>query len=126
MAQVPEDGHTPDEKDQPKGQGRRRIGLTHTNTSSRSLFLERRVYQHRRLVDAAKMLPILGLFLFVIPALLLGTPYGDGTSGTTSVRLGYFFFVWLSLIATCAVIARGLTGADTPREDKPKSGGTRS
>lgn len=106
------------DSEQPKGQGRRRIGLTNTNTNSRSLFLERRVYQRRRLIDAAKLLPIAGVFLFVIPALMLGTPGGDNASGTTALRLVYFFFVWVCLIATCATIARGLAGADTPTESK--------
>ncbi len=106
------------EPEQSKGQGRRRIGLTTTNTSSRTLYLERRVYQRRRLIDAAKLLPIVGLLLFVMPALLLGTPGGDNASGTTAVRLIYFFFVWVCLIATCATIARGLAGADTPSEAK--------
>ncbi|MEP3345300.1 MAG: hypothetical protein ABJN34_10660 [Litoreibacter sp.] len=105
------------ESPQPKGQGRRRIGLTSNNTNSRSLFLERRVYQHRRLSDAAKLLPIVGLFLFVMPALLLGTPNAGNQSGTTALRLVYFFFVWICLIGTCATIARGLAGADAPIDE---------
>lgn len=104
------------EPEQPKGQGRRRIGLMHTNSNSRTLFLERRVYQRRRLGDAAKLLPIAGLVLFVAPALVLGTPGPENASGTTALRLIYFFFVWVCLIATCATIARGLAGADTVSE----------
>lgn len=106
------------ELEEPKGQGRRRIGLTNTNTRSRTLFLERRIYQRRRLGDAAKLLPIAGLFLFVMPALLLGTPGEGNASGTTALRLIYFFFVWVCLIATCATIARGLAGADTSYDTK--------
>lgn len=99
--------------EEPKGQGRRRIRLTATSPNSRSLFLERRVYQRRRLIDAARLLPIAGLFLFVMPALILGTPGSENASGTTALRLIYFFFVWACLIATCATIARGLAGADS-------------
>ena len=106
---------------EPKGQGRRRIGLTSTNSTSRTLFLERRVYQRRRLIDAAKLLPLVGLFLFVAPALILGTPGEENASGTTALRLIYFFFVWACLIATCATIARGLAGADHPVNDRGNS-----
>ena len=97
-----------------KGQGRRRIRLTATSPNSRSLFLERRVYQRRRLIDAARLLPIAGLLLFLMPALILGTPGSENASGTTALRLIYFFFVWACLIAICATIARGLVGAESP------------
>lgn len=113
MTQIHDDSEDSD-AGQPKGQGRRRITLTNTSTTSRPLFLERRVYQHRRLSDAAKLLPIAGLFLFLMPALLLGSADGDAATGATSLRLIYFFFVWICLIATCAVIARGLAGTGTP------------
>ncbi|SHE36587.1 hypothetical protein SAMN05444273_101216 [Litoreibacter ascidiaceicola] len=109
------------EPEEPKGQGRRRIGLTATSPNSRTLFLERRVYQRRRLIDAAKLLPIVGLFLFVVPALILGTPGEENATGTTALRLIYFFFVWACLIATCATIARGLAGVDHPAGDKDKA-----
>jgi len=102
---------------QSTGQGRRRVGLKSNTTSSRTLFLERRVYQNRRLGDAAKLLPIIGMLLFVMPALLLGTPGAGNETGTTALRLVYFFFVWICLIGTCATIARGLAGADTPYEE---------
>ncbi|PTX56261.1 hypothetical protein C8N43_0916 [Litoreibacter ponti] len=86
--------------------------------SARQLFLERAVYRRNRLIDAARLLPLLALFAFVVPALFLGTPGGDSEGGNTSLRLVYFFFVWLCLIATCATIARGLArdegGEDTP------------
>ncbi|SFR51797.1 hypothetical protein [Litoreibacter janthinus] len=107
------------DSDEPKGQGRRRIRLSATSPNSRTLFLERRVYQRRRLIDAAKLLPFAGLFLFVVPALILGTPGSDNAAGSTSLRLIYFFFVWICLIATCATIARGLFGADFPNDGKP-------
>lgn len=94
--------------DEPKGQGRSR--LMASNQTSRSLYLERRVYQGRRLVDAAKLLPVIGVLLFVVPALLMGTPGGPDAGASTAMRLVYFFFIWACLIATCAVIARGLAG----------------
>lgn len=84
--------------------------------SGRPLFLERQIYRHRRLIDAAKWLPLAGLLLFVVPALLVGTPGPASQGGTTAVRLVYFFFVWLCLIAICAVIVNGLSkGEDLNR-----------
>ena len=81
-----------------------------------TVFLERDIYRRRRLVDAAKWLPLAGLLLFVAPALLLGTPSvipsGDGSEGaegaSTAMRLVYFIFAWVCLIGICAVISRGL------------------
>ena len=52
-------------------------------------FLEQGTYRRRRLIDAVKLLPVLGLFLFLMPALILG-----GAAGSTAARLVYFFFCW--------------------------------
>lgn len=72
------------------------------------LFLERQVYRRRRLIDAARWLPLAGLMLFVGPALLLGTPHSEAEGGSTAMRLIYFFFVWFCLIGVNAVLTRGL------------------
>lgn len=65
------------------------------------VFLARRTYRRRRLVDAARILPVLGAVLFVLPVLLL-TP---GEEGRLSVRVVYFFSVWLGLVACAAGLA---------------------
>lgn len=69
-----------------------------------SEFLERSVYRRRRLLDAVKLLPILGLLVFLVPALILGE-----SAGSTATRLIYFFFCWAGLIACCALLVRALT-----------------
>jgi peptidoglycan/LPS O-acetylase OafA/YrhL len=69
------------------------------------LFLARAPYRRRRLRDAARLLPILGLFLLLLP--LLWT-HGD----RTSLRSGdviYFFLVWVGLIVVAAGFAPGLS-----------------
>ncbi|WP_298292128.1 hypothetical protein [uncultured Litoreibacter sp.] len=70
-------------------------------------FLEQSVYRRRRLIDAIKLLPVLGGCLFLLPALILG----DG-AGSTAMRLVYFFFTWVVLIMICAVLVRALSRSD--------------
>lgn len=72
-----------------------------------SEFLEQSVYKRRRLVDAVKLLPILGACLFLLPALILG-----GGTGSTAARLVYFFFTWVALIMICATLVRALSRGD--------------
>jgi hypothetical protein len=72
------------------------------------LFLARAPYRRRRLRDAARLLPILGLFLLLLP--LLWT-HGDRTS-LSSGDVIYFFLVWLALIGVAAGFAPGLSQGD--------------
>ena len=65
------------------------------------LFLARRSYRRRRLMDAARILPYLGLVLFLLPV-----AWGDGSApGTAAVGL-YLFGVWMVLIAAAALVSR--------------------
>lgn len=76
----------------------------------RTTFLERSVYRRRRLIDAIKLLPVLAACLFLLPALILG-----GETGSTALRLVYFFFMWMVLIMLCAVLVRRLPASpDNP------------
>jgi len=70
------------------------------------LFLKRGSYRKRRLRDGARLLPVLGLFLFLLPILR-----GPGQAGTAeTARDGiYVFAVWLGLVLVAAVIAPGLS-----------------
>lgn len=79
------------------------------------LFLARRAYRFRRLIDAARILPFAGLVLLMIPVLWqpAATPAPDTGRGAV-----YLFSVWALLIAAAFVlsrrIARGLAeGADS-------------
>lgn len=67
------------------------------------LFLARAVYRKRRLRDAARLLPIWGFLLLLLP-LLWGQFAGKG-AGRTVV---FVFCVWALLIAVAAWLAPGL------------------
>lgn len=71
------------------------------------LFLARAVYRKRRLRDAARLLPLLGFFLLVLPLLWDAAP-GSG-AGQTVV---YIFGVWAGLIGLAAYLAPGLARPD--------------
>ncbi|GAA0309112.1 hypothetical protein [Rhodovulum strictum] len=64
-----------------------------------TLFLAREGYRRRRLADMARLLPLLGLALFLVPVL-------DAEDGLTAAMLIYLFAVWGGLIALSALVAR--------------------
>ncbi|MEM1273766.1 MAG: hypothetical protein AAGF88_08115 [Pseudomonadota bacterium] len=68
----------------------------------RSTFLERKTYRRARLEDAARLLPVLGLFLLLSPTAIRSTGGGSG------LWLIYFMGVWLLLIVAAAVLSRAL------------------
>ena len=74
----------------------------------RPLFLARQTYRLRRLMDAARLLPILGFFLFLFPIL-----WGPGTSIARSTVFDglYLFLVWPFLILCALLISRTLSSA---------------
>ena len=65
-----------------------------------SVFLEQETYRRRRVMDAARLLPLLGVALFALPLLWPkpGDPGGEGTSVTMSSAVLYIFGVWALLI----------------------------
>ena len=72
------------------------------------LFLARQSYRRRRIEDAARLLPLLGVVLFLLP-LMVGGAIGN-------VRLAYVFSAWFGLI-----LARHLG-----RDAAQRSGGSQS
>ena len=79
------------------------------------LFLERHRYRRRRLWDAVRLLPILGLILWMVPLLW---PVADETAAggvKTSSALLYLFAVWIFL----SLVARMLWW-HTSRRDAPQ------
>lgn len=70
------------------------------------LFFERQVYQQRRLGDAARFIPFVGTFLFLLPILWAGSARTAG-SGV------YLFAIWACLILLVAVVSRRLLERDT-------------
>ena len=79
------------------------------NPSREPLFLARQNYRRRRISDAARLLPFLGVILFMQPLLAAGQG-GNGTAGW----LVYVFVVWVMLILVTAILSRRLakTGSD--------------
>ncbi len=76
--------------------------------SAAPLFLARRSYRRRRVMDAARLLPLFGAVLIVMPALWhpAASPAPDTGRG-----LIYLFAVWFGLVAVAAALSRGLAPA---------------
>ena len=74
------------------------------------LFLAKSGYRSRRMTDAARLLPVVGVFLLGLPA-IWALPGGGAYS--TSVVGVYIFLVWGGLIAAAALLARHLPKSDS-------------
>ncbi|MEX1660438.1 hypothetical protein [uncultured Thioclava sp.] len=83
------------------------------------LFLARRSYRRRRLMDAARLLPVLGVVMFALPG--LWHPAETLTPDTGRGGL-YLFAVWIALIFAAFLIARGLSPV-LDAEEMPEEGG---
>ncbi|KNG95007.1 hypothetical protein [Pseudaestuariivita atlantica] len=66
------------------------------------IYLQRRTYRLRRIVDACRVLPFLGAILWLIPLLW---PQGEAAAPGTSRAITYMFAVWLGLIGIGALLA---------------------
>jgi hypothetical protein len=83
------------------------------------LFLGRAGYRSRRLSDAARMLPVLGAFLLLLP--MLWSPAATATADTGPDGI-YLFAVWAGLIGAAALLAprlRGQAGSGDPMAVEP-------
>ena len=85
---------------------------------ARPLFLARQGYRRRRVMDAARALPVLGAFLFLIPLLWTGAA---GNGATTRVGIVYLFGIWACLIGAAGWLSRYLDS----REDEAGDTGNR-
>lgn len=84
------------------------------------VFLARRTYRHRRLGDAARLLPVAAGVLMALPLLWQGPaadPGGNagGDAGTALVMI-YIFGLWLALVVISAVVSRHLRAAEPEAE----------
>ncbi|GAB4258830.1 MAG: hypothetical protein Kow0013_01010 [Pararhodobacter sp.] len=80
------------------------------------LFLERDTYRRRRLMDGARVLPVLGLVLMLLPVL-----WTQGGRMGTAGEAVYLFGLWLALIVAAALLAGPLRNAlrrDVPPEPR--------
>ncbi|MFU8865257.1 MAG: hypothetical protein ACNA7O_15200 [Rhodobacterales bacterium] len=87
------------------------------------LFLERRSYRQRRLMDAARLLPVLAALLWLVPLLWPQSAGQVGTGGaaavTTSSAILYIFGVWTLLAVIAFVLSLTI-------ENKPDAPSDRS
>ncbi len=86
-----------------------------------SQFLARDSYRLRRLMDAARLLPVLGLVLFLLP-LLRGSDTPDAVATPATAQEAVFLFlVWGGLVLAALLMSLGLRHAlDLPaRRDEP-------
>ncbi len=85
------------------------------------VFVERRTYRRRRLVDAARLLPVLGVALMCLPLLWIGEHL---TPTSTTYAMIYIFGLWLALVVATGLLARhlkdsGVRGQDDQPRDEP-------
>lgn len=84
------------------------------------LFLERGSYRERRLLDAVRLVVVLGALLWIIPVLW---PNEGAAQVPMSTALFYVFGVWVVLIVISAVLAsRRSVLRDGETEDRPEQG----
>lgn len=76
------------------------------------LFLAPSPYRRRRLRDAARLLPVAGVLLMILP--MLWTPAGDGNRRLSGDVI-WFFLTWAGLILAAAAFAPGLARPEDPR-----------
>ncbi len=62
------------------------------------IFLERRGYRLRRMKDAVRFLPLLGLALWMVP--LMWPAQGESDPMPLSTALQYIFGIWTFLVAS--------------------------
>ena len=81
---------------------------------TQSVFLERRGYRLRRVMDAARLLPLIGLVVMLLPVFM-----GVGSSRNLAV---FIFVVWVVLICLAGILGRVL-GAELapPSENQSES-----
>ena len=87
--------------------------------SSQPVFLARRSYRRRRKMDAARLLPIGGAVIFMLPVAWepASTPVPDTARG-----LVYIFASWVRLILAALILARGLAPTYDEEETAEGSG----
>jgi len=78
------------------------------NSPQKSPFLDVKSYRRKRLIDAARMLPVLGAAVLVFPLPFLFFRSLDTANAATLAI--FFFVVWLILILGAGVLARLLRG----------------
>lgn len=79
----------------------------------RRLFLERRGYMQKRVIDGARLLPIIGLVLFMVPLIWPKATESDVIETSTSTL--YIFAVWFALIVVGGFLAQRINAITEPK-----------
>jgi hypothetical protein len=79
------------------------------------VFLARKGYRARRLTDAARLLPVAGLILFLLPILWQPAATQDGDTAAGWV---YLFGVWAGLIVAAYLLSRRLMPLTAGEDDR--------
>jgi len=77
------------------------------------VLLERESYRRRRVRDAARFLPFLGVVLVFFPALWTPEAAAEEAAGTAQLAF-YVFSVWFALIAMAVILSRQLMRTSPP------------
>lgn len=85
------------------------------------LFLPRPEYRRRRLVDAARLLPVFGGFLILLPILWAPTETGARDTARDGI---YLFVIWAMLVGLAAWLAPGLAAGGEESGDAAPPNGT--
>lgn len=90
-----------------------------------AVFLERQSYRRRRMMDFARLVPILGGALFAVPLLWpRAAEDGNGPVGAEATPMSgailYIFAVWAALIVVTVLFGQGVRrwGGEGPGEGK--------
>jgi len=82
------------------------------------VFLERKSYRRRRMMDAVRLLPLLVFALWMVP-LMWGLPQESGEVTPIATALRYVFGVWLAMIVAGWALWRR-TRSDEPPQETPR------
>jgi hypothetical protein len=80
------------------------------------VFLERKSYRQRRLMDAVRLLPLLGLALWMVP-LMWSVPQETGEPMPIRAALQYIFGIWTLMVLVCWALWRRTRRVEAPRQD---------
>lgn len=78
-------------------------------------FLDLQSYRHKRLIDAARIFPLLAVVVLLFPLPFL---FADDASSVNGLPLAiYLFSVWLILILAALILSRRMSGPKNDSED---------
>lgn len=81
------------------------------------IFLQRSPYRRRRRIDAARLLPVFGAFLLLLP--ILWEPEGGGARSVVQDGL-YLFGIWAGLVAVALALVPGLNAPEPAAKPAPE------